>query len=38
MPCSEHMGFFDWVIVDSSSDEIGWFLEKPKHSLETREA
>ena len=28
----EHMGFFDWVIVDSSSEEIGWFLEKPKNS------
>ncbi|MDY3196051.1 MAG: DUF438 domain-containing protein [Paracholeplasma sp.] len=28
----EHLGFFDWVIVDSSSDEIGWFLEKPTHT------
>lgn len=28
----ENMNFFDWVIVDSSSDEIGWFLDKPKES------
>ena len=28
----ENMNFFDWVIVDSSSEEIGWFLEKPKES------
>jgi uncharacterized protein len=28
----EHMTFFDWVLVDSSSDEIGYFLEKTKES------
>lgn len=28
----ENMNFFDWVIIDSSSEEIGWFLEKPKES------
>ena len=28
----EHMTFFDWVLVDSSSDEIGYFLEKPTES------
>ncbi|MFA5474984.1 MAG: DUF438 domain-containing protein [Acholeplasmataceae bacterium] len=26
----EHMNFFDWVLVDSSSEEVGFFLEKPK--------
>ena len=26
----ETLAFFDWVIVDSSSDEIGYFLDKPK--------
>ncbi len=28
----DHLTFFDWVLVDSSSEEIGYFLEKPKHS------
>lgn len=28
----ETLSFFDWVLVDSSSDEIGYFLEKPKDS------
>ena len=28
----ENMSFFDWIIVDSSSDEIGYFLDKPKES------
>jgi len=28
----ETLSFFDWVLVDSSSDEIGYFLEKPKNS------
>jgi hypothetical protein len=28
----ENLNFFDWVIVDSSSEEIGWFLEKPKET------
>ena len=26
----ETLAFFDWVIVDSSSDEIGYFIDKPK--------
>ena len=26
----ETLAFFDWVIVDSSSDEIGYFIETPK--------
>ena len=26
----ETLAFFDWVIVDSSSDEIGYFIEAPK--------
>jgi DUF438 domain-containing protein len=28
----EHMTFFDWVLVDSSSEEMGYFLEKPTES------
>jgi len=28
----ENLSFFDWIIVDSSSSEIGYFLEKPKFS------
>lgn len=28
----ENLSFFDWIIVDSSSEEIGYFLEKPKSS------
>lgn len=28
----EHMTFFDWVLVDSSSAEMGYFLEKPTES------
>lgn len=28
----EHMSFFDWVLVDASSDDIGYFLEKPSVS------
>ena len=30
--------FFDWVLVDSSSDEIGYFLEKPKASWKKAES
>ncbi|MDO9628826.1 MAG: DUF438 domain-containing protein [Acholeplasmataceae bacterium] len=26
----ETLAFFDWVVVDSSSDEIGYFIEAPK--------
>jgi uncharacterized protein len=28
----ENMTFFDWVLVDSSSEEIGYFLNKPTES------
>lgn len=28
----ENLSFFDWIIVDSSSEEVGYFLEKPKAS------
>ncbi len=28
----ETLSFFDWILVDSSSEEIGYFLEKPKAS------
>lgn len=28
----EHMSHFDWILVDSSSDEIGCFLERPSKS------
>lgn len=28
----ETLSFFDWVLVDSASDEMGYFLEKPKAS------
>ena len=33
----ENMSFFDWIIVDSSSDEIGYFIEKPKESWKKEE-
>jgi DUF438 domain-containing protein len=33
----ENMSFFDWIIVDSSSDEIGYFLDKPKESWKKEE-
>ena len=33
----ENMSFFDWIIVDSSSDEIGYFIEKPKDSWKKEE-
>lgn len=26
----ENLTFFNWVLIDSSQDEIGYFLEKPK--------
>ncbi len=26
----DHMTHFDWILVDSSSDEVGYFLEPPK--------
>ncbi|NLN50018.1 MAG: DUF438 domain-containing protein [Acholeplasmataceae bacterium] len=28
----DYMTFFDWILVDSSSSEIGYFLEEPKES------
>lgn len=28
----ENLTYFDWILVDASSDEIGYFLEKPVHS------
>ncbi len=28
----DHMKFFDWVLVDSSTPEIGYFLEAPKET------
>ena len=28
----ETLSFFDWVIVDGATPEIGYFLDKPKHS------
>jgi DUF438 domain-containing protein len=34
----ETLSFFDWVLVDSSSDEIGYFLEKPKASWKKAES
>jgi len=33
----EQMTFYDWVIVDSASPEIGYFLEKPKVSWKLEE-
>lgn len=27
----ENMTYFDWILVDASSKEIGYFLEEPKH-------
>lgn len=26
----ENLAFFDWVLIDSSQDEIGYFIDKPK--------
>jgi DUF438 domain-containing protein len=26
------LSFFDWILVDGATEEIGYFLEKPKHS------
>lgn len=28
----DHMTHFDWILVDASSDEIGYFLERPSKS------
>ena len=28
----ENMTHYDWILVDASSDEVGYFLEKPKES------
>ncbi|MDY0294863.1 MAG: DUF438 domain-containing protein [Acholeplasmataceae bacterium] len=33
----ENLSFFDWIIVDSSSAEIGYFLEKPQSSWKKEE-
>ncbi len=27
----ENLKYFEWILVDASSDEIGYFLEKPKY-------
>ncbi len=31
------MGFYDWILADQGSDEIGYFLEKPSESWKARE-
>lgn len=28
----ETLSFFDWILIDGASPEIGWFLEKPAQS------
>ncbi|HKL84122.1 MAG TPA: DUF438 domain-containing protein [Bacilli bacterium] len=28
----ESLSFYNWISVDSASEEIGWFLGRPKHS------
>ncbi len=28
----ENLSYFDWILVDASSDEIGYFLSKPNYS------
>ncbi|MFA7367299.1 MAG: DUF438 domain-containing protein [Bacilli bacterium] len=27
----ENLKYFEWILIDASSDEIGYFLEKPKY-------
>jgi uncharacterized protein len=35
---SETLGFFDWVIIDSASDEIGYFIDAPKQKWTDKKA
>lgn len=34
---SDLMSFYDWIMADQGSDEIGYFLEKPKESWKVEE-
>lgn len=34
---SDIMTFYDWIMADKASDEIGYFLEKPKESWAVKE-
>ncbi|MDD4213020.1 MAG: DUF438 domain-containing protein [Bacilli bacterium] len=34
----ENLGYFDWILVDASSDEIGYFLDIPHHLWKKKQA